>query len=647
MSRIARWFPGLTVSVSVLLACSLEAQSPATNAPSRGAAPPAPDQAATDPVARIRDEGLNRSQVMETLTYLTDVIGPRLTGSPNHKRANEWSRDKLAEWGLTNAQVEAWPFGRGWSPKRFSAQVVEPQCIPLVAFPLAWSCGADWPLVADVVYLDAKTEADLDKFKGQLKGAIVLVSSPRASAARFEPLASRLSDSDLLKLANAAPGRGDVYTWQMNVANPAPSNAAARFPATNRLSSALLPSPQTNAPPKSNEVRAAAATNQPPTRPPRQIGSYERIPFAAKEGAAVIVTCSPKGDGGSLLAQSAVMPSSSARGTNRPALSGRAPWSTNAPPGPPQITLAMEDYNRLVRMIERGEKPKMAVEIQVQFHTNDLMGYNTLAEIPGTDLKEELVMLGGHIDSWHVGTGATDDGAGVAVAMEAVRILQALRLQPRRTIRVGLWGGEEQGYLGSTAYLNKHFGYYTNATNVAATRAPRDEAPRSPGRSSRSGADRKLVRQGDYEKLSAYFNLDNGTGKIRGIYMQGNEGVRPFFRRWMEPFRDLGAETLTTANTGGTDHIPFNNIGLPGFQFIQDPIDYMVRTHHTTADVSDRIQADDLKQAAVIMAAFVYDAAMEDEKLPRKSLEPPQRPPETKPEEPPKPVARSVAATRR
>ena len=637
MSPFPRFTVNLAASAVLLLVGALAAQEPTANPPRAAGREPrrGSGRATNDPITRIRDEGLNRSEVMDTLTYLTDVIGPRLTGSPSLKRANEWTRDKLASWGLTNAHLQGWPFGRGWSLKRFSAQVVEPQDIPLAAWPQAWSCGTDWPVVAEVVYLNAKTEAELDQFKGRLKGAIVLVSSPRNVPQRYEPLASRLTDSDLLRLANAAPGRRDFYPWMFRPTNAPPSanEPGRRFNPDRSAAS--------SAPPRTNEVRAAATTNQPPARPPRQIGSFERVPFAVKEGAAVIVMCSPKGDGGTLLSQAAMVFPTASPGTNRPTASWRSPWSTNAPAGPPQITLAAEDYNRLVHMIARGEKLKMAVDLQVQFQTNDLRAYNTLAEIPGTDLKDELVMLGGHLDSCHVGTGATDDAAGVAACMEAVRILRALKLQPRRTIRIGLWGGEEQGFLGSRAYLNQHFGYYTNATNVAATRSPRDESQRSASRSSRSRSNRTLVRQRDYDKLSAYFNLDNGGGKIRGIYAQGNEAVRPIFRRWLEPFADLGAETLTAANTGGTDHIPFDEIGLPGFQFIQDPIDYMVRTHHTTADVSDRIQADDLKQAAVIIAAFVYNTAMMDDKLPRKTIAtPPQRPAEPKPVEAPKPVAR-------
>jgi len=264
----------------------------------------------------------------------------------------------------------------------------------------------------------------------------------------------------------------------------------------------------------------------------------------------------------------------------------------------------------------------MTVDLQVQFHDADPMAYNTVAEIPGTDLKDEVVMLGAHMDSWHSGTGATDNGAGVAATMEAVRILAALKLQPRRTIRIGLWSGEEQGLYGSKAYVAKHFGYYkTNAPGSAQVRTPKDEAGQDfPAKSTATNAPpkRQLIREREYEKLAAYFNLDNGAGKIRGVYLQGNEAVRSLFRRRLSPFADLGAETLSLGNTTGTDHLSFDAIGLPGFEFIQDPLDYRSRTHHSNQDVFDRIQPEELKQAATIIAAFVYDAATAPDKLPRK-----------------------------
>lgn len=582
-----------------------------------GQEPPPPKT--NDVIAQIRDEGLNHSQVMETLGYLTEVIGPRLTASPNHKRANEWTRDKMASWGLTNAHLEAWgPFGRGWSLKRFSAQVVEPQGIPLIAFPAAWSPGLDKPLIADVVYLDASTTAELDQYKGKLKGAIVLNGRTRDLRPRFEPLATRLVETNLLRLANAGAPR--PLTSRGGPPPPftrPPSDSGPGFRVGDRGSSQ---------PPRAANTTPSGSTQSNPP-PPFARGRFgpRFLSFLAAEGAALVVSPSSMGDGGTLFVAAASVPLPESQGTNRFSFSDspRA-WSTNAPAVPPQMTVATEDYNRLVRMIQKGEKLKMAVDLEVEFHGQDLMAYNTIAEIPGTDRKDEIVMVGGHLDSWHAGTGATDDAIGVAAAMEAVRILKQLNVQPRRTIRVGLWAGEEQGLLGSRAYVTKHFGYYTNVTSQRSVRAPKDEGNDQPAvrsSSTDSRPTRKLVREVEYEKLSAYFNLDNGGGRIRGIHLQGNEAVRSLFRRWLEPFRDLDAETITLSNTGGTDHIPFDGIGLPAFQFIQDPLDYMSRTHHSNEDVLDRIQPEDAKQAATILAAFVYNAAMLDERLPRKPAE--------------------------
>jgi carboxypeptidase Q len=366
----------------------------------------------------------------------------------------------------------------------------------------------------------------------------------------------------------------------------------------------------TNAASSTNRLaNRSGNTNRPPAISPGRL-----LAFLLKEGAAAAVTSSSEGDGGTLFVSSASLPSTNtARATGA---SGPRVWSTNAPATLPQLALATEDYNRLVRMLRLGEKLRMSLDLQVEFQDQDLLAYNTVAEIPGTDLKDEIVMLGAHMDSWHSGTGATDNGAGVAATMEAIRILQALKLQPRRTIRIALWSGEEQGLLGSKSYVTKHFGYYTNQTNSADLRSPRDE--NASRRGVRGTSTNRLVKASEYEKLSAYFNLDHGTGKIRGVYMQGNEKVRPLFRKWLAPFADLGAETLTVADTYGTDHTSFADVGLPGFQFIQDPIEYWSRTHHSNADVFDRIQADDMKQSSVIMAAFVYNAAMADEKVPRK-----------------------------
>lgn len=525
---------------------------PATAAGQQGDMPPTV-------VDRIKEEGMKRSQVMQTLSHLSDVIGPRLTASPNMKRANEWTRDRMAGWGMQNAHLEAWgPFGRGWELKRFSAQVIEPQAIPLIAFPKAWCPGTEGALTAGVVFLDVKTEADLSKYRGKLKGAIVLLGPMPEVKAHFEPPGERMTEKELLDLANAGA--------------PAGGRRGRRFQMT-------------------PERRAQFAL------------AGRKLQFATEEGAALLMEPSRAGDGGTIFVQSATVPQATGDDPFAPGVRRLQPWDKDAPHILPQVVVAVEQFNRMVRMLQAGENMRMTVDLDVRFHDQDLMGYNTVAEIPGTDLKDEVVMLGGHMDSWHGGTGATDNGAGSAVAMEAARILQALKLQPRRTVRVGLWSGEEEGLLGSRAYVAQHFGQMEGGTPGA------PGAPGTPG---------KLTTKPEYEKFDAYFNLDNGTGKIRGVYMQGNDAVRPIFRNWLTPFHDVGADTLTLSNTGGTDHLSFDGIGLPGFQFIQDPIEYETRTHHSNEDVFDRIQEEDLKQASTIMAAFVYQTAMLDQKLPRK-----------------------------
>jgi hypothetical protein len=557
---------------------------PAAQPAQPGQQTPAKDP--NDPIERIKDEGMNRSQVMQTLSYLSDVIGPRLTASPNMKRANEWTRDQMTKWGLQNGHLESWgPFGRGWSLKRFSAQVVEPQGIPLIAYPKAWSTGLTAPLTSDVVYLDASNEEELQKFKGKLKGKIVFTSAVRKVDAHFVALGTRLDEKELLTLADAP--------------EPRPAGRGGNRPGNNQASAFLA------------AFQFASA----------------KMRFFDQEGAALLVDPG-RGDGGTIFVQSAtVVPLASA-----PAATPGPPTTTPVPGSRvydkaakviPQMVLAIEHYNRVVRMLQAGEPVKMSVDLSVAFQDADLMGYNTVAEIPGSDLKDEIVMLGGHMDSWHSGTGATDNAAGVAVAMEAVRIIQALGLKPRRTIRVGLWSGEEQGLLGSRAYVAEHFGMMQAAPTTSSAPPTTSGNAAGNGNGNGNGAAQTppqmvLVKKPEWEKLSGYFNLDNGTGKIRGVYLQGNESIRSLFRQWLAPFRDMGATTLSISNTGGTDHLSFDAVGLPGFQFIQDEIEYDTRTHHSNQDVFDRIQADDMKQAATIMAAFVYNTAMRDEKLPRK-----------------------------
>ena len=489
-------------------------------------------------VGKIKTEGFNNSQVMDIVSFLTDVHGPRLTGSPNMKAAGEWARDKLKEWGLVNAQLESWgAFGRGWAVEKFSLEMLEPQYAPLIAHPEAWTPGTEGTMTGTPVYAKIESEADLEKYKGKLRGAIVLARPPVSAKFHSDPEGERFDEKELAEMAMAeTPGATPEFMARREEFR------------------------------RQRELRDKA------------------MKFFKEEGAAVLLSPSRIGDYGTIF------------------VGGGGSRNLGAPLGLPSAIVAIEHYGRLVRIIEKGIPLKVSINIQNKFYEADSLGYNTVAEIPGTDkkLKDEVVMLGGHLDSWHPGTGATDNAAGCAVAMEAVRILKALELQPRRTIRIALWSGEEQGLLGSRGYVQKHFG------------------------------DPKTMKlTSEHERFSSYFNLDHGTGKIRGVYLQGNDAVRPIFEAWLKPFNDLGANTMTIRNTGGTDHLAFDAIGLPGFQFIQDEIEYETRTHHSNMDVYDHLQAGDLMQASVIMASFVYHAAMRDEKLPRKEPPKPQPPAST------------------
>lgn len=624
-----------------------------------------------DVVAKIRDEGMKRSQVMETISYLTDVHGPRLTGSPQIQAAGMWAKARLAEWGLENAQLEPWgPFGRGWSLEGFSANMVAPSFSPLIACPKAWSPSTPKAVRGTPIYLDAATEKDLDQYRGKLHRAIVMISPPREVKAIFDSPARRQTDESLLNLANS-DGASRGFRSSATPAAAAPSRQPERDPANPAPAPNAVPSAVPVAPDGygrsfggSPEQRAAAAL----------LGRKWQLVY--EEGAAVVLEPG-RGDGGTIFVQSVTLPSrrtpSAASTENAPGAAapntpanpaenransppenpfsrGPRPWAQEAPEIVPQVVLAVEHYNRILRMLKKNVDVQLELDIAARFHTEDLMSFNVIAEIPGTDLKDEVVMLGGHFDSWHSGTGATDNAVGCGVAMEAVRILQAIQVKPRRTIRIALWTGEEQGLLGSREYVTAHFGRQVTparspagpapaAAAVAAANSSSESAARAanggngqtsgpsgpapapgPGPSNAERPPSRYELKPAHEKFCGYFNLDNGTGKVRGIYLQNNEALRPIFRTWLTPFADMGATTVSLANTGGTDHLSFDGIGLPGFQFIQDPLEYDTRTHHSSMDVYDRIQEEDVKQASIIMASFVYHAAMRDEKLPRKPL---------------------------
>jgi carboxypeptidase Q len=502
-------------------------------------------------VERIRDEAFNHSQIMEMIAELSDVNGPRLTGSPGLKRAEEYARDKLREWGLAKAHLEAWgPFGRGWTLEGFTANMVSPGFSPLIAYPKAWSPSTNGTVRGEAVFLDVKAAADLEKYKGKLRGKIVLFSAARHVDPLFEPQAQRQSDEELQRLASAPPP-GDEKPFQFTP-----------------------------------EQRAAEEMN------------YRKWKFVETEGAAVVLQPSYR-DAGTVYVTSATVPNAPDVPFNKRVQA----WDLSRPAVVPQANVAAEQYNRIIRLLARGVPVQLEVNISARFYNDDPMSYNVIAEIPGTDLKEGIVMIGGSIDSWHSATGATDNAVGAASALEVVRILQSLGLKPRRTVRIGLWSAEEQGRLGSRAHVAAHLGRKVDAAEEPAGRARFEFTP-------------------EYEKFAGYFNFDYGTGRIRGIYLQGNEAVRPIFRAWLEPLKDLGATTLSIANIGATDHVSFDEIGLPGFEFIRDYMEgNSTRAPHTNMDMYDHVLEADLKQSAAVAAAsLIYNLAMRDEKLPRKPL---------------------------
>jgi hypothetical protein len=495
---------------------------------------------------RIRYEGFHDSHVMEFATGLMDSIGERLTGSPNMKRANEWTRDQLTAMGLSNAHLEPWgPFGRGWANQYVNVRMTSPDVAPMLVYAKAWTPGTNGVVQGKCIRATIDDKKDFDKYKGKLAGMIVIFGSDPEVKPITESPYKRLSDDDLAKLSDyQIPGDHPPFRF-------------ADFVKRQQFIKDL------------NQF------------------------FADEKVLAVIDRYRGTSGGGTVFVQSG--------GSYKPGETTTVP----------QLVLAIEQWTRIARLLDQKKDVSLELNVTNTFYDADPMQYDTIAEIPGTDKKDEVVMLGAHLDSWHAGTGATDNGAGTIVMMEAVRILKALDIKPRRTIRIGLWSGEEEGLLGSQGYVEHHFG----------SRPPMDEPGMKdmPTLLRREAGD--VTVKPEQAKVSAYFNVDNGTGKIRGVYLQENEAVAPIFETWMKPFKDLGMNTLTMRNTSGTDHLSFDAVGIPGFQFIQDPIEYETRTHHSNMDVYDRLQPEDLKQISVIVASFVYDAAMRDQMLPRKPIE--------------------------
>jgi hypothetical protein len=491
---------------------------------------------------RIRQEGFRNSKVMEIAQGLTDFVGPRLTGSPNMRRANEWTRDKLTELGLANAHLEAWgEFGRGWSYESCSVRMVSPDTAQFWAIPRAWSPGTSGVIRGVPVKVKLETKEDLEKQKGKLAGKIVMTGEPKEVKPHEKAQFSRYDEKSLEELsAYEIPGK-------------------PRFTREEFL--------------KRRQFR-------------RELAKFledEKVAAAIEPGT---------GDFGTFIVQQS------------------GSWKKDEPLGVPYVTLSNEQYGRIARLLDDKKAPELEIEVKTTFYDQDRNAYNTLAEIPGSDRKGEIVMIGAHLDSWHSGTGATDNAAGVAATMEAVRILKAIGIAPKRTIRIALWSGEEQGLLGSRGYVAQHFGSRAE---------PKDPAERDLPSSMRKEKT-PLTLKPEQARVSAYFNLDNGTGKIRGIYTQENAAAVPIFESWIQPLKDLGVTNITSRNTGGTDHLSFDDVGIPGFQFIQDEIEYESRTHHTNYDVYERLQREDLMQASVVLATFVWEAANRPEMFPRKPL---------------------------
>jgi carboxypeptidase Q len=542
------------------------------NKPAASIDPYAEVQPATETIdlaayQRIRDEGLNHSHVMDFATALMDGIGPRLTGSPNLKKANEWTRDTLTKIGLENAHLEDWgEFGLGWQQLNTWARMVTPDTAVMIVQATPWSPSTPGPVTGAVAYVSIQNEKDFEAYKGKLAGKVVLLGAMREVPPVDKALFDRYTDKELEEMA------------ELPVA----------------LGGAGLPP----------EMQARMAARMERLRLIDKIAQF----FAEEKVAAVIEPSRDAKNGGG---------SGGTLFDDNGATLGRTPYIAEKAVKVPVVVAAIESYGRLYRLTQANVPVTVELDVETKVTGEHEHGFDTVAEIPGTDpaLKEQVVMVGGHLDSWIAGTGATDNGAGTVVAMEVVRILKALDIKPRRTIRIALWTGEEQGIFGSKGYVTQHFGSAALSTAPDQMQLP-EFMRRATG---------PLDVKPEQKLISGYFNIDNGTGKIRGIYTQGNVAIAPIFAQWMAPLKDLGVSTVTNRNTGGTDHLSFDAVGIPGFQFIQDDMDYETRTHHSNEDTFERLSPADLKQIATVEAIFVYNAAQRDQMLPRKPLPQPDK----------------------
>ncbi len=543
-------------------------------------------------INKIKAEGLQRSQAMDLCSWLSDVYGPRLTGSPAIEKAADWAMGKMKEWGLVNVKMEPWTnqqninrIPRGWANEKFYMAAVSPDRFPIPGTPTAWTPGTNGLVAGEAVLVTATTEAEWTKFKGQLKGKWVLTQAVPDVAAFWDAPAKRYTSEQL-----AAMERFPVAGPEFGV--PVPGGARAGAPAQ------AGPTPQARP-----ATPAAAQPGQQPVTPPAGVPQQQapaggrggfgfmnaRNEFFRSEGVLGVISTTPRGHGIYTIG-----------------------GSSNSDPSTAltAVVIGAEQYGRIARTLSKNLPVTVEAEIKNTYYPNPPL-FNIVGEIPGTDKANEVVMLGAHFDTWHVATGAADDGVGVAAMMEAMRILKTTGVPLRRTVRIGLWEAEEQGLIGSREYVAAHYG-------------SRQQLPAAAGEGQRGGGRGFGMPQGplelkpDHANFSVYFNIDNGTGALRGVYLQGNDAVAPIFRDWMEPFRGLGMTTLTIRNTGGTDHQSFDAVGLPAFQFIQDEVEYDSLTHHTNLDTYERLQPRDVMQMATVAAGFAYLAANREAKLPRK-----------------------------
>jgi hypothetical protein len=565
MSIYKRMIPSLAV-LFCLTTCLFAADKkskdtkPEDSKPSYEQPQPATENLDLNMYQRIREEGLTHSHVMEYASGLMDGIGPRLTGSPNLKKANEWTRDQFTAMGCQNAHLEDWgEFGMGWRQMNAWMRMTAPDTAVFIAQALPWSPSSHGPISGGAVWVDAKDEKDLEKYRGKLAGKVVFFGEMHEVKPLDKPLFERRDDANLKQTAEYPVHVGEHEDFFADFIKRLEfREKAGKFFA--------------------DEHAIAIAV---PSRDGRNGGGSGGTIFD---------------DGGSGM--------------------GWFTYQKDHAERLPVMVMAIEHYGRVYRLLKANVPVNIEMDVETEFTGDHEHGFDTVAEIPGSDpkLKDEVVMVGGHLDSWASGTGATDNGAGTVVAMEVMRILNTLKVQPRRTIRVALWTGEEQGEFGSYGYVKQHFGYVPLSTAPDQVKLP--EFLRKPAG--------PVELKPEQQKISGYFNVDNGSGKIRGIYLQQNAGIANIFRQWMQPLIDLGVTTITMRDTGGTDHEAFDSVGVPGFQFIQDTLDYGSRTHHSNMDLYERLQPNDLAQAATVEAIFVYNTAMRDQMLPRKPLPHPE-----------------------